>query len=97
MKRIFPASLRDSDLLSRLLHDYLILLKDSPLQVSLKTISYESKIPEAVLERLANWHKEGQGNVPVETRDFHIVFANLLFRYPTVKIWGHRNGYLFEI
>lgn len=94
-KRIFPRQIRDKMLLSRLLDQLLELLTDSPLQVSLRTLSYDTHIPACVYERLAALHREPEDAPNIEQEDFYIVFSNVLFRYPTVKIFRQADGKLF--
>lgn len=79
------------------MNEYLLVLANSPLQISLKTIAKESRIPDAVLQRLAEWHIHGDRDTDVVYSDFHIVFANLLFRYPTVRIWETGEEVFFEL
>jgi hypothetical protein len=86
MKRIYPHYIQDNQQLSVLLTKYLAALQASPLEVQLRELSANTLIPEGIFNRLC-----ATNNVPpddeIQPSDYHILFANLLFRYPTVKIW----------
>lgn len=97
MKRLYPGSIRDEKLLSRMLRGYLVLLEQSPLRVDIQAVAWESRIPEAALNWLAAYHLRNEEGHPALYKEFRIVFANLLFRYPTIKIWEHRGEVFFEI
>jgi len=90
MKRIYPHHIKDKGLLSNLLSQYLEALKVSPMQIKLKDLSVDTMIPESVFLRLSN-SATGTVDDEVTPTDYHILFANLLFRYPTVKIWEQEN------
>lgn len=87
MRRIYPYKIQDKVFLSLLLDQLLHTLEESPLQVRRKALSYDAQIPECIFERLQQLHArpEDAGNVNAE--DFHILFSNILFRYPTVRMY----------
>ena len=98
MKRIIPKKIKDKVLLSILLERYLATLENSSLQVRLKALAYDSSIPESIFVRLAEMHKNMEDAPNITVEDFHILFANILFRYPTVKIWQDTDGsFFFEL
>ncbi|HNE29401.1 MAG TPA: hypothetical protein PKL15_15405 [Saprospiraceae bacterium] len=94
-KRVYPRQIRDKLRLSLLLDQLLCLLADSPLQVSLRALSYDTHIPAGVFERLSTLRHDPADAPNIELEDFYIVFSNVLFRYPTVKIFRQADGELF--
>ncbi|MEO6758928.1 MAG: hypothetical protein ABIO24_05695 [Saprospiraceae bacterium] len=95
MRRLYPRSIQDKFFLSRLLEQYLLALQNSPLQVELKTLSWESQIPEGVFQRLTGLHRHPADAANIKAEDFHILFSNIMFRYPTVKLWLQPDGDVF--
>jgi hypothetical protein len=95
MRRLRPGSLRDKKRLSELLDLYLRTLRESPLQVTLRRLSYDSGIPERILCRLASLHRDPADDTHVRLEDYYIVFANIQFRYPTVKMFECPDGRVF--
>lgn len=95
MKRLYPRRIHDKFYLSRLLERYLDVLANSPLQVSLRALAYNSQIPESIFRRLANLHRNPADAANIEVHDYHVVFSNVLFRYPTVKMWLLDDGEVF--
>lgn len=95
VRRLYPHRLHNPLLLSRLLELYLKALADSPLHVETKALSFDSGIPENIIHRLERLHYEPADAPNIEPRDYHILFANLLFRYPTVKFWDAGNGNIY--
>lgn len=93
--RIYPRRIADKLELSRLLAAYIAYLADSPLQVTLKALAHNTQIPEAVFVRLMALHHTPEDADNIEAEDFHIAFSNVMFRYPTIKMWRHNNGELF--
>jgi hypothetical protein len=92
MKRLYPRQLNDKFLLSQLLERFLATLQHSALEVKMKALSYDSNIPEDILLRLQNLHRNPDDAVNIRAEDYHVVFSNLLFRYPTVRLWRQANG-----
>lgn len=81
--------------LSRLLEQYLAALEQSPMQVRLKALAYDSQIPESVFQRLVLLHRNPEDALNINAEDFHILFSNILFRYPTVRMWLLDDGSVF--
>ncbi len=95
MKRLYPHHIQDKFYLSYLLEQYLIALETSPMQVRLSDLAYDSRISASIFQRLMSLQRNPEDAVHIQVEDFRIVFANILFRYPTVKIWQQRNGEVF--
>lgn len=95
MTRLFPGRIRDKLYLSRLLDQLLRQLESSPLQVTLKALSYDTQIPESIFRRLADLHRNPDDAPNITAEDFHIIFANTLFRYPTIRLYRQRDGSIF--
>ncbi len=95
LKRIYPRYIQDKFRLSRLLDELLCALATSPLQVTLRTLSYNCRIPETIFTRLARLHRHPADAPNIEATDFHIIFSNVLFRYPTIKIFEDKDGSFF--
>lgn len=95
MRRLYPRQIQDILYLSRLLELYLQALRESPLQVQVKTLSWESQIPESIFHRLTELHRNPADAAQINAEDFHILFSNIMFRYPTVKLWLQDDGELF--
>jgi hypothetical protein len=81
--------------LSELLDLYLRTLRESPLQVTLRRLSYDTGIPERILCRLASLHRNPADETQIRLEDYYIVFANIQFRYPTVKMYECPDGAVF--
>jgi hypothetical protein len=98
MQRIYPVRIKDKFYLSKLLEQYLQVLAESPLQVSVQTLSYDTGIPQVVLERLAALHHNLADAHHINAADYHVVFANVMFRFPTIRMYAGRNGMVhFEL
>ncbi len=95
MKRIYPYRIQDKYYLSWLLDYYITALQESPLQVRVKALSYDSGIPESIFYRLMALHKNPDDGPNINAEDLHILFANVMYRFPTVKIWQEYNGHIF--
>ncbi len=95
MKRIYPARIHDKLYLSRLLDLLLHTLEDCPLQVHLRALSYDAQIPESIFQRLQNLHRRPEDMPHITAQDYHILFANILFRYPTVRLYEQDDGSIF--
>lgn len=65
------------------------------MQVKLRALAYNSKIPESIFRRLMNLHRNPEDAPNINAQDFHILFSNIMFRYPTVKIWLQDDGDIF--
>jgi hypothetical protein len=95
MRRIYPARIHDKLYLSRLLDLLLHTLRECPLQVQRRALSYDAQIPESVFQRLQNLHRCPEDAPNITPQDFHILFANILFRYPTVRLYEQPDGSIF--
>lgn len=95
MKRIYPRRIQDKFYLSRLLEKYLSTLNESPMQVTLRSLAYNSQIPEPIFRRLMNLHHDPADASNINAEDYHILFSNIMFRYPTVKMWLQDDGEVF--
>ncbi|MCB9305009.1 MAG: hypothetical protein H6565_00275 [Lewinellaceae bacterium] len=95
MKRIYPRQIQDKYYLSRLLEQYLQILAESPMHVQVKALAYDADIPEPVFHRMAALHRNPEDAPNIEANDYHILFSNILFRYPTVRIWEQNDGSVF--
>ncbi|MBK9338403.1 MAG: hypothetical protein IPM98_18410 [Lewinellaceae bacterium] len=95
MKRIYPARIQDKFYLSRLLNQLLETLETCPLQVHLKVLSYDAQIPECIFRRLQTLHSNPDDAANINAEDYHILFANILFRYPTVHLYELPDGSVF--
>lgn len=95
MQRLYPRDIQDKFFLSRLLELYLSALETSPMRVTLRALAYNSQIPESVFRRLVNLHHD-PGDAPnIQAEDYHIAFSNVMFRYPTVKMWLEPDGNIY--
>lgn len=95
MKRIFPKTLRDKIRLSQVLEQYLIALNEPPMEISTARLAFETRIPEQVFIRLAELARNPADADNIEPEDFHILFSNICFRYPTVRIWQQPDGGIY--
>lgn len=95
MKRIFPRQTDDVFYLSRLLDQLLQTLTDSPLEVRIKALSFDSGIPESIFTRLRTLHAHPEDAPNITARDFYIVFSNILFRFPTVRLYESDDGSIY--
>lgn len=95
MKRVFPRNNYNKFQLSYILEQYLTALRESPLQVQLGSLAYETRIPECVFQRLLNLRSDPMDAQNIQAEDFHILFSNIQFRYPSLKIWELENGEIF--
>ena len=98
MKRLRPHQIQDKNYLSRLLELYITTLQESPLELRLKGLAYDTRIPESIFHRLMGLYRNPEDAVHINAEDFHIVFSNIMFRFPTVKMWLTDQGeVLFEL
>ncbi len=98
MHRIHPSRIKDKFYLSALLEQYLRVLAESPLQMPLHALSHDTGIPEVVFARLTDLHKDRADAANISVADFYVVFANVMFRFPTVRMYAMQNGALhFEL
>jgi hypothetical protein len=78
-----------------MLDTFLIALQQPPLHVTLSALAYDTKIPESILLRLVALQHNPDDAAHIHAADFHTVFANTLFRYPTVKLWQLADGSVY--
>ena len=95
MKRLYPYQIRDKLYLSRLLELYITTLQESPLELRLKGLAYDTCIPESIFHRLMGLYRHPEDAPNINAEDFHILFRNILFRFPTVKMWLVDSGEVF--
>lgn len=95
MRRIYPHRVQDTLYLSRLLDTLLYTLETCPLQVRLRALSYDAQIPETIFRRLQTLYRHPDDAPNITARDFHILFSNILFRYPTVRLYEQEDGSFF--
>jgi hypothetical protein len=95
MTRIYPSKIQDRFYLSHLLDELLYTLENCPLQVPLKALSFDTQIPESIFQRLQTLHENPADAANITARDFHILFSNILFRYPTIRIYELPEGGVF--
>ena len=95
MLRLYPKTLQNRVFLSRLLEYYLVALQDSPHQLSLRNLAWDTHIPESVLLRLLNYYRTPEDETVITAEDFHIAFANIMVHYPTVRLWWDVDGQVY--
>lgn len=95
MKRLKPVQIQDTLYLSRLLELYITRLQESPLELRLKELAYDSGIPISIFERLMALYRCPADAINIRAEDFHILFANIMFRFPTVKMWVQEDEEVF--
>ena len=95
LKRIYPARIQDKFYLSRLLDLLLRTLETCPLQVHLRALSYDAQIPESIFKRLQNLYRQPEDSPNITAQDYHILFSNILFRYPTIRLYEQDDGSIF--
>ncbi len=92
MKRLHPYQIRDKFYLSRLLELYITTLQESPLELRLKALAYDTCIQESIFYRLMGLYRHPEDASNIQAEDFHILFSNIMFRFPTVKMWRTDDG-----
>ncbi|MFN0174720.1 MAG: hypothetical protein ACKVU0_08755 [Saprospiraceae bacterium] len=92
MKRLRPHQILDKIYLSRLLELYITIVQESPLALRLKGLAYDTGIQESIFRRLMNLYRNPDDAPNINAEDFHILFANIMFRFPTVKMWLTDEG-----
>ena len=92
MTRLHPRQIQNKFYLSRLLELYITTLQESPLELRLKGLAYDTGIQESIFRRLMNLYCNPEDAPNINAEDFHILFANIMFRFPTVKMWLTEDG-----
>lgn len=95
MNRIYPAKLKDATALSKLLDTVLSALEKSPLHVNTHHLGAELHLQTEIIDLLRIYHQRPGSYPQIKANDFRILFANILFRFPTVKIWKDPKGRVF--
>lgn len=95
MQRLLPKTIKNPVFLSRLLEFYLYSLEQSPYQVTLKNLAWDTNIPENILRRLSRFYRTPSDSAEITAADFHIAFANIMIHYPGTKIWWDLDGQVF--
>ena len=88
MKRIRPHRIRDKFYLE----PYITTLQNSPLELRLKGLAYDTRIPEPIFQRLIDLSRHPEDAPNIKAEDYHVLFANIMFRFPTVKLWESDDG-----
>lgn len=92
MQRIHPKTIQNRVFLSRLLEYYLATIEDSPYELTLRNLAWDTEIPEAVWLRLMRYYRTPADAEVITIQDFHIAFANVMVHYPGVRMWLETNG-----
>jgi hypothetical protein len=95
MTRLYPKTIRNKAFLSRLLEFYLVSLENSPYQLTLRNLAWDTQIPENVLRRLLNYYRTPEDLHSITTTDFYIAFSNIMIHYPTALMWWDLDGQVF--
>ena len=95
MRRVYPGRIRDKFELSMLLQQYLDALFNAPLETNMRSLCHDTRIPESVIKRLLELKNYPEDSNNILAEDYHVVFSNIMFRYPTLKIWQTKTGELF--
>lgn len=95
MKRLVPKNIKNPVFLSRLLEFYLYSLEQSSYHVTLKNLAWDTGIPEKILTRMLHYYRTPSDHNDISPADFHIVFANIMIQYPTVRLWWDTDGQVF--
>lgn len=92
MQPIHPHHITDKFYLSRLLELYLVALEELPEPITLKALSHDTQIPESIFLRLAHLYLDPEDAHNILAEDFHTLFANIMYRHPTIKMWENEEG-----
>lgn len=95
MQRLYPKTIQNRVFLSRLLEYYLATIEDSPYELTLRNLAWDTEIPEAVWLRLMRYYRTPADAEVITAYDFHIAFANVMVHYPTVKMWWEADGNVY--
>jgi hypothetical protein len=92
MKRLRPEQIRDALFLSAILEHCLLTLENAPMKATLRTLSYDTGIPAPIILRLAQLHQHPDDLPNIQPEDYHFLFANLQFRFPTLCLYETDDG-----
>ena len=68
------------------------------MELRLKSLAYDTRIPEPIFHRLMQLYRCPEDAPNIHAEDFHILFSNIMFRFPTVKMWLADDGaVIFEM
>lgn len=95
MKRILLRQISDICILSALLNEILSTMAASPMNIHISRIAFEIKMPAPVLKTLSSLHLEPGSTGDICAGDFYTSIANILCRYPTIRIWQMNDGTWF--
>jgi hypothetical protein len=95
MRRINFHHIKDISALSTLLDQILVLLANSELRITLKSLAYDTEISERTFEILRNLNETPELMQEFSPLDIHVVLSSVLFRFPTLKIWEEENKTFF--
>ncbi len=85
----------DVKMLSYLLERYLNVLQEAPFHISLKTLAHDTHIKESIFKQLVQIQYLKDEKTEVRPEDFHIVFSNISYLHPTLKMWKDPDGAIF--
>lgn len=95
MERLYPRKIRDKAFLSRLLGLYIQTLEQSPFELTMRNLAWDTQIPESIWHRLMRYHQTPSDEHLITVEDFHIAFSNIMIHYPTVAIWRDIDGGIY--
>jgi hypothetical protein len=94
-RRVKIRDIRDTRLLSQLLERYLAILHGAPFHISLKSLAHDTHISESIFHQLIQFQHIKHSETEINPEDFHIVFSNISFLHPTLKMWENPDGTIF--
>jgi hypothetical protein len=94
-QRVNIRDITDTKALSRLLERYLNILYEAPFYTSLKTLAHDTHIKESIFQQLIQIQDFEHAGSEVTPEDFHIVFSNISYLHPTLKMWKNSDGTIF--
>jgi hypothetical protein len=84
----------DRIFLSRLL-EYLLYVLQRHQNLSLDTLSYDTRIPKVIWLRLLRYYHRPEWEDEITAHDFHVAFFWVQRLYPTVRFWWEENGEVY--
>lgn len=94
-KRINPKEIKDLIVLSQLLRRYLDALQAPPFNIPLSTLSVDARIDQSIFQRLLLIEQNPEDAQNIRPEDYHILFSNITFLHPTLKMWRDSDGSIF--
>jgi len=94
-QRVKIRDITDIRALSSLLERYLNMLHDAPYHLSLKSLAHDTHIKESIFQQLIQIQHLKDLDTEVTPEDFHIVFSNICYLHPTIKMWQRSDGTIF--